>query len=79
MKVYMDMNCNEMVTEDVAHARMADAVEGESIMYHLYYAVGWDELRKHLVDDGFITEIIKKLSKEGFDERFEEYDLIESE
>lgn len=79
MRVYMDMNHNEIVSEDVAHDRMRASIEGEDIMNHIYNHVSWDELRRHMKDDDFVIDLIDRLSNEWFGERFEEYDLIESE
>ena len=73
MKIYMDMNHNEIVSEDVAHARMRASIEGEDIMNHIFNHVSWGELREH-IDENFVLDVIDRLS-----ERFEEYDLIESE
>ena len=78
MKVYMDRNTNEIVSEDVAHARMRASIEGEDIMNHIFNHVSWDELREH-IDENFVLDVIDRLSDDWFDERFEEYDLIESE
>ena len=79
MKVYMDMNANEIVSEDVAHARMRASIDGEDLMNHIFNHVSWSTLREHMKDDGFIDDIIDDLGDSWFDERFEEYDLIESE
>ena len=79
MRVYMDMNANEIVSEDVARSRINASVDGDAIMYYIYHNVRWSELREHLADDDFINDIISNISDSWFDDRFEEYDLIESE
>ena len=78
MKVYMDMNLNEMVSEDVARSRMRASIEGDDIMNHIFNNVSWSELCKH-IDNDFVMDLVDRLSDDWFDERFEEYDLIESE
>lgn len=79
MRVYMDMNANEIVSEEVARSRMKASVDGSDIMYYLYHHVSWTELQKHLVGDDFINDMIDKITDGWFDDRFEEYDFIESE
>lgn len=78
MKVYMDMNKNEIVSEDVARSRMRASVDGDDLMNHIFNNVSWGELIKH-IDHDFVMELVDRLSDDWFDERFEEYDLIESE
>lgn len=78
MRIYMDMNHNEIVTEDVARSRMRASIEGDDIMNHIFNNVSWNELREH-IDNDFVMELVDRLSDDWFDERFEEYDLIESE
>ena len=79
MKVYMDLNANEIVSEDVARSRISASVDSDDIMSYIYHHVSWDELREHLVHDDFIDNIIDDISDSWFGDRFEEYDLIESE
>ena len=78
MRVYMDTNRNEIVSEDVAHARMRASIEDEDIMNYIFNHVSWDELREH-IDENFVFDVIDELSNDWFDESFEGYDLIESE
>ena len=78
MKVYMDMNTNEMVSEDIARSRMRASIEGDDIMNHIFNNVNWSELRNH-IDNDFVMDLVDRLSDDWFGDRFEEYDLIESE
>lgn len=77
MKVYMDMNSNEIVTEDVAYSRFDNDVEDYEIM-SVISNLSWDELRPHL-DHNFIEILYDRYREDNFESRFEEYDLIESE
>ena len=79
MRVYMDTEANEIVSENVARSRINASVDSDDIMHYIYKYVGWNELREHLADDGFINDIIDKVGDNWFGDRFEEYDLIESE
>ena len=69
MKVYMDMNSNEIVSEEVARSRMCASITGDEIMHYIFDDVGWDELRKHL-DDDFVIGLFNNLSNDWFSESF---------
>lgn len=77
MRVYMDLNTNEIVTEDVARARYNNDIEGYEMM-NFVSDLSWDELVRHL-DPDFVNELYDKYCDENFASRFDEYDLIESE
>ena len=78
MKVYMDRENNEIVSEDVARSRMYASIEDEDIMNYIFNNLSWSELREY-IDESFILDVVDGLSNDWFDERFDEYDLIESE
>ena len=77
MKVYMDLNANEIVVDDVAYSRFDEDVRGYELM-SVVANLSWDELQPHL-DHNFIERLYEKYREENFESRFEEYELIESE
>lgn len=77
MKVYMDTAMNEIVTEDVAIQRLNNDMEDYE-MEGIVSNIPWHELRQHL-DADYIVELYDKYREETFDDRFEEYEFIESE
>lgn len=77
MKVYMDMNQNEVVTEEVAYSRFDNDIQDYEIMSMLS-SLSWDEVRPYL-DHNFIERLYDRYREENFESRFAEYDFIESE
>lgn len=78
MRVYMDVNTNEIVTEEVARSRIRKDIDSDEIMSYIWNNIDWSDIRAHL-DNGFVTSVVDRIVDEWFNENFDGYDVIESE